>query len=134
MNDKITGLLKDIERVKKELKEIKKSIKSEEKVQTAEYEQLKKAFADIKAQIKGLEESWLQGLKENIDYNHMRELKVKKEEELAVANLKLFEVVSTLPKDAVSFNLTTDTGVVTVQILPEMRVYMDGKEEKKRGL
>ena len=59
-------------------------------------------------------------------------MQIKKEEEIAQLNAKLFEVVGELPPKFFQMNVETEEGPVRVQIQPEMRLYLNGKEEKKR--
>lgn len=133
IEDKIRLALKDIAKLKEELKGIKKDMKSEEKIENDQYEQLKSAYKDLRGQLKGMEEDYLEDLKKDEFYNKLREEKVKKEEELAHATKDLFDAVAKLPSKYTQMQLETDMGPVQVQIQPEMRVYVNGKEEKNRA-
>ncbi len=133
IEDKIQLALKELNKLKDELKDIKKDMKVEEKIDTDEYGDLKKAYKDLKAQVKDYEEKWKNELLKDELYTKLQELKVKKEEEIAQMNQKLFEAISELPPKYFQMNMETEAGPVRVQIQPEMRIYLNGKEEKKRA-
>jgi hypothetical protein len=133
IEDKIALLLKDIYKIKEELSEVKKDIKREEKMDTPEYLQLKAAHDDIKRQKKDMEEAWKKELAEDDGFQNLRELSVKTEEKLAQANEKLFAVIAEMPNKPFQMNVEMDAGPVRVQIMPEMKLYVNGKEEKRRA-
>lgn len=133
IQDQISLILRDIEKLKEKFKEIKKDIKYEEKIEDEKYEELKAASKDLKAQVKAFEEDFLQDLKKDENYGKLRELKVKAEEELATANQKLFEALAKMPPKAFEMNVDLEVGPVRVQVIPDMRIYLNGKEEKKRS-
>ncbi len=133
IEDKISLLLKDIAKLKEEMKEMKKEMRQEEKLDTPEYLDIKRAFEDLKRQKKDEEEKWERELAGDEDYQKMREEKINKEEEIADLNQKLFEAISTLPPKPFLMNVEMEQGPVKVQIMPEMRLYLNGKEEKKRS-
>lgn len=132
VEDKIALLLKEINKLKEALKDLKKDLKTEEKIDSEEYIDLKKAYKDLKEQVKEFEEKWKQELLEDEHYNKLREMKLKKEEEMADINQQLFEQIATLPPKPFTMNVETDQGPVRIQIQPEMRLYLNGREEKKR--
>ncbi len=134
IEDKIALALREIRKVKDELRGLRKDLKAEEKVDTNEYEELKKSYKDLKWQVKDLESQWALELQKDKSYNQLRELKVKKEEELAIAVEKLFEQIAKLPPKAHQWNIDMEEGPVKIQVQPEMRVYVNGKEEKKRAV
>ena len=133
VEDKIALALKDIAKIKEDLKAIKKDMKAEEKIEDERYLELKTAYKDLRGQIKEMEEENEQSLTENDFYNKLREMRLKKEEDLANANKTLFEAVSKLPAKYMQMKMETEDGPVNVQIQPEMKVYVNGKEEKKRA-
>lgn len=133
IEDQIALSLKKIKQLKEELKGLRKDMKTEEKVDTDEYEELKKTYKDLKWQVKDLEDQWTLELQKDQTYNQLRELKLKKEEELAKATEKLFEQIGKLPAKAHQWNIEMEEGPVKVQIQPEMRLYVNGVEEKKRA-
>ncbi len=132
VEDKIALILKDLAKLKEELRELKKDQKQQEKLDTQEYLEIKRVFNDLKKQKKDAEEVFQQDLAGDSDYQKNRELKVKKEEEIATLNQKLFAAISTLPPKPFSMNVEMEAGPVKVQIMPEMRLYINGREEKKR--
>jgi len=133
IEDKISLLLKDIAKVKGELKEIKKDQRRQEKLDTTEYLEIKRVYNDLKKQKKTAEEAWQKELEADTEYRATVELREKKEEELAHLNEKLFAAIATLPPKPFMLNLELEAGPVKVQIMPEMRLYLNGREEKKRA-
>lgn len=132
IEDKIVLILKDINELKEKLKEIRKDIKIDEQIDTDEYIALKKVLKEAKEQVKDHEEEHRKDLHSDESYNQLRELKIKKEEELAHAYEDLFLNVAKLPQKPFQMNLETENGPVRLQIQPEMRVYVNGKEEKRK--
>ena len=133
IEDKIVLSLKEIRTLKQELQDIKKDMKGDEKIDSDEYIDLKKTYKDLKAQVKDLEDQWMLNLLKDASYVKLREMKVKKEEEIAQANQKLFKSVAELPPKFFQMNVETEEGPVHFEVHPEMRVYLNGKEEKKRA-
>lgn len=131
VEDKILLLLKDLTRVKEELKEVKKQIRDEEKIDVEEYLHLKKSLKDLRAQVKEYEDDYLDDLKTDEAYNELREIRLKKEEEVAQIKEKMFAEISKLPQKHVALKTELDEGFVKIDIVPEMRVYLNGKEEKQ---
>lgn len=134
VEDKITLALQDIAKLKEALRDIKKDMKVEEKIDNEQYLQLKSAYKGLRGQIKDMEEDHEEELKKDDFYNSLRELKLKKEEELAHANKDLFDAVAKLPAKPIQMKMETEAGPVNIQIQPEMRVFVNGKEEKKGGV
>ncbi|KKT74166.1 MAG: hypothetical protein UW70_C0064G0002 [Candidatus Peregrinibacteria bacterium GW2011_GWA2_44_7] len=132
IEDKISLVLKDISRIKEELKAVKKTLRQQEKIDNETYDDLKKTYKELKKQMKDFEDEWKKELMSDDDYQSMIELKVKKEEELADANEVLFENIAKLPPKPFEMKLETEEGMIRVQVQPEMRVYLNGREEKKR--
>ncbi len=132
IEDKIALALKDINKLKLALKDVKKDLKGEEKIDSEEYVDLKKAYKDLKEQVKGFEEKWTQELLQDEQYKQLAEMKMKKEEDVALANQKLFELIAQLPAKPFEMKLEMEEGTVRIQIQPEMRVYLNGREEKRR--
>ena len=133
IEDKISLALKEIKKLKQELQDIKKDMRAEEKIDSEEYIDLKKTYKDLKLQVKDLEEQWMLNLMKDAQYVKLKEMKVKKEEEVAQANQKLFEQIAKLPPKFFQMNVETEEGPIRVEVHPEMRVYLNGKEEKKRA-
>ncbi len=132
VHDKIALLLQDIEKLKEKLKDVKKDRKQEEVVDTEAYRELKKAAKDLRAQVKDMDDEHKENLKSDSFYNQLRELQLKTEEDLAQMNSKLFELIDELPKKFFEMNVDIDQGRVKVQVQPEMKVFVNGKEEKRR--
>jgi len=133
IEDKISLILKDIKKLKEDLKDLKKDAKREEKLDSPEFVELKRAHDDLKKQKKDMEESWQQELAGMEDYQKLRDLIMQKEEAIAQANQKLFEQISQLPQKPFQMNVELEEGPIKVQIMPEMRLYLNGKEEKRRA-
>jgi len=134
VEDKISLILKDLAKLKEDIKVLRKEMRHEEKLDTPEYLEIKRVFNDLKKQKKDAEEIWQQELAGDDDYQKMREIKIKKEEEIAELNKKLFDAIATLPPKPFQMNLEMEEGQMRVQIMPEMRLYLNGREEKKRAL
>jgi len=134
VEDKIALILKDLAKLKEELRELRKDQRQQEKLDSPEYLEIKRVFNDLKKQKKDAEEVFQQDLAGDTDYQKIRELKVKKEEEIAELNGKLFAAIATLPPKPFLMNVEMEAGPVKVQIMPEMRLYINGREEKKRAM
>lgn len=136
VDDKIKLLLQDITKLQEKLKDIKKDIKIDEAIEDDQYDQLKASSKDLKQQVKDFEESYLEDLKKDQSYHQLREMKVKTEEEIAQNQEKLFEQVAKLPQKAVRLEVVTEYGPVNIQIQPEMRLYLNGREyaRKHKGI
>lgn len=132
IEDKISLALKDIKKMKEELKDLKKDLKREEKMDTEEYLELKKAYEDLRKQKKAMEESWQTELAGMEGYQKLREMKVQKEEDMANAYQQLFQHIAALPPKPFLMNVEFEEGPTRVQIMPEMHLYLNGKEEKKK--
>jgi conjugal transfer/entry exclusion protein len=130
IHDKISLVLKDINVMKDKLRDVKSDMRKEEKVTREDYLELKKAYKDMRAQLKDIEDEWQSELAEDEMYNKLREIRMKLEEDVAHAREKLFEYVAQLPVKAFQMSVETESGPVNVNIQPEMKVYMNGKEEK----
>lgn len=132
IEDKIQLILKDIKKTKEELHDIKKDLRDEEKLDTPEFMELKKAYEDLRKQKKEIEEKYKLELANDESYQKLREMKIQKEEEMAEQNAKLFKLIDELPPKPFIMNMETEEGPVKVQIVPDMRLFLNGKEEKKR--
>jgi len=131
--DKIPQLLQDLATMREELKDIKKDMKEEEKIENEDYQRLKAALKDLKMQVKQMEDDHKQELQQDKFYNDLRELKVKKEEEIAHSNEELFKTIEQLPPKVLQFKVDTERGPVQAQIQPEMKLYLNGREERKKS-
>lgn len=133
IEDKIALALKQVAKLKLELRELKKDLKYEEKLDTPEYLELKATLKDMKKQVKDIEEGWMNELKQEEGYNKLREMVSNKEEEVARANQALFKHIAELPQKPFQMKVEHEAGPLNVDIMPEMRLYLNGKEEKKRA-
>lgn len=131
IEDQITLAVKDLQKLKDELKEVKKSIKQEEKIEDENYETLKRTYKDLRKQLKDYEDEQLEEVRKDDNYHQLVEMKVKKEEEIALANEKLYAQVEKLPKKPFELRTEGDSGLLVIQVLPEMRVYLNGREHRK---
>ncbi|MCC6643164.1 hypothetical protein IT411_00260 [Candidatus Peregrinibacteria bacterium] len=132
VDDQIKLALQEIKKLREELRDIRKDIKEEEKIDSPEYLDLEKAFKDLKKQVKEFKEEWMREMQSDEHYNKLREMKISKEEDIAEANEKLFKLISQLPQKAVDMNMETEQGPIRIQIMPEMRLYLNGREERKK--
>ena len=87
----------------------------------------------MRAQVREFEDNFKKELHEDSDYQKLLEMKMEKEEEAANLVAELYHYVAKLPTKAWETNMQTEDGPVRVQVQPEMRVYINGKEEKKRA-
>jgi glutamine synthetase type III len=133
IQDKIVLALQALASLKEDLKELKKDLKMEEKIDDETHSTLKESAKGLKAQVKDFEEEWMQQLNQDESYKELKELKMQKEEEIAEKNEELFSFIGQLPAKAFEMNMETELGPVRVQVQPEMRVYLNGREEKKRA-
>lgn len=131
IDDQIRQGIQAIKKLKEELRDIKKDMKLEEKIDSPEYTDLERAFKDLRQQVKDFKDQWMNELKTDESYNKLREIRLAKEEEVAEATNDLFVLISKLPQKAVDMNMDGDNGPIRVQIMPEMRLYLNGREEKK---
>ena len=132
LDSKILLVLKDLTKFKETIKIVKKEMKKMEKVENEQYEQLKKMNKEMRAQMKEIEVNWRNEILQDADYAAFREELLQLEEDFAHSSEKLFEYVSKLPTKYVQMNLETEMGTLNVQIQPDMRVYVNGREEKKK--
>ena len=130
MSDKLAIILKDLAKLRFDHKEIKKDLKKEEKIETDEYLELKKALKDLKTQVKDYEDNYKRELCEMEDYQKLREMGVLKEEEVATKREELFKELNRLPKQFAKFEIEINEDIAKVEIQPAMKLYVNGKEEK----
>jgi len=130
IDDQIRQALLEIKKQREELRDIKKDMKADEKIDSPEYHDLEKAFKDLRQQVKDFKEQWMNELKADESYNKLREIRLNKEEEIAESMNKLFVLIAKLPQKPVDMNMDGDNGPIRVQIMPEMRLYLNGREER----
>ncbi|MBT5016091.1 hypothetical protein HN748_00915 [Candidatus Peregrinibacteria bacterium] len=131
--DKIILILQELAKVREGLKEVKKDLKREEKIDDEQYQTMKKTAKEMRAQIKDFETDWKAELNKDGDYQKLVEMKVEKEEEAANLVAEMYHIIKKLPQKAWETNMDTENGPVRVQVEPDMRVFVNGKEEKKRA-
>lgn len=133
IDDQIRLAIQNIRKLKEELRQLKKDQREEEKIDSPEYLDLEKALKDLKKQVKDYRDQWMLEMQSDENYNKLREMRIGKEEEIAEANAKLFELLAKLPQKPVEMNMDDENGPIRIQILPEMKLYLNGKEEKRRA-
>jgi chromosome segregation ATPase len=132
IDDQIKQALQEVKKLKDELRDIKKDIREEEKIDSPEYVELERAYKDLKKQVKEFKDQWMLEMQTDEHYNKLREMRLSKEEDIAENNEKLFTMIAKLPLKPADMNLETDQGPVRIQIMPEMRLYLNGREERRR--
>ncbi len=131
VHDKIIAALQEIAVLKEKLKGVKKDIKAEENIDAEAYLEMKKAYKELREQIKDFEEDYLGDLKAGDFYNQLRELRLKTEEDIAHANEELYNNIAELPQKAFNMQIDTEAGPLRVDVHPEMQLYLNGKEHRK---
>lgn len=133
--EKITTLLREIMQVQLELKITKKEIRGQEKITEEEFLELEKAARDLRDQVKAYKENYKSELMGDKDYVELLNEKMQLEEKLALQNKDLFAILSGLPPKSVNFKLNLEEGSDhNVDIRSEMRLYINGREEKPRTI
>jgi CRISPR/Cas system CSM-associated protein Csm4 (group 5 of RAMP superfamily) len=132
IDDQIRQALLQMKKLREELRDIKKDMKADEKIDSPEYHDLEKAFKDLRQQVKDFKDQWMNELKGDESYNKLREMRLAKEEEIAESNNDLFVLIAKLPQKPVDINMDGDNGPIRIQIMPEMRLYLNGREERKK--
>lgn len=131
IHDKIQLAIKELRKFEEELKGVKKDIKEEEKIEEEQYLELKKALKELKAQVKDYEEQQLGELRKTEFYAKLREMQLKTTEDLALAREKLFTLLAELPLKPFEMDLREEETLTKLQALPEMRLFLNGKEIRK---
>lgn len=132
IDDQIRVAIQEIKKLREELRDIKKDLREEEKIDSPEYLDLEKAFKDLKRQVKDFKDEWMREMQTDEHYNKLREMKLSKEENIGESTAKLFEMINKLPQKALDMSLDSDQGPIRIQIMPEMRLYLNGREELKK--
>lgn len=131
IHDKIQLAIKELRKLQEELKSVKKEIREEEKIDEEKYLELKAALKDLKTQVKDYEEEQLGELRKTESYGKLRDLHLKANEDLALAREKLFTLLSQLPLKPFEMDLKEEESFTKIQALPELRIFLNGKEIKK---
>ncbi len=131
IDDKITLTIQELGKLREQLKAVKKDIKQEEKLERQDYLELKRTYKDMRKQLKDIEDEHLESIKSDDHYNSLREERLETEEKLALETEKLYELMDKLPKKPFEKKMETEQGFTVVQIMPEMRLYLNGREHKR---
>jgi hypothetical protein len=131
IHDKIQLAIKEVRKMEEELKQVKKDIRQEEKIEDVQYIELKAGLKDMRAQVKDSEEEHLSDLHDSEFYQKLREMRLKGEEDLALAREKLFGLFAQVPFKPFEIDMKEEEGLVKIQAMPEMRVFVNGREVKK---
>lgn len=132
IHDKISIILKDLSKLKEKLKDAKKDMRKMEKVDRDDYRDLERTIKDLKMQLKDIKEEWEENLQSDDLYNDFRGIKMDSEEKIAQLNADLFAALEKAPQKAFTLQVETEEGPIRVEVQPEMKIYLNGKEEKKR--
>jgi hypothetical protein len=131
IHDKIQLAIQEVRKMEDGLKEARKAIREEEKIDDESYLELKTGLKDMKAQVKDYEDDQLLDLQQSESYNQLRENKMKAEEELAHSKEQLFKFLAEAPLKPFEMDMKGEEGFTKIQAVPEMRIYVNGKEVKK---
>ncbi len=123
--------LTDMQRLKMDLKEVKKSIRNEKKNDDKDYKELKKQIKGLSKQAKQMQFEFEKELQGSDDYNALIQLKNSTEEQFAQKYGQLQTLVAKLPHAPIQLSIETELGKMMANINPEMKVYVNGKEEKR---
>jgi len=123
-------MIKDLAKLRLELKEIKKDLKHEEKIEKEEHQELRKALKELKLQVKDYEDNYKRELCEMADYQKLREMAITKEEDVAVKREELFKEIERMPKEFAKFEAEVGDDIVKVEVHPAMKLYLNGREER----
>ncbi len=129
-NENISLVLKDVDKCKKQLKDVKKEMKTLEKIEDTDYLALQKKIKELREEIKARKEAHEKDLLNDSVYNSLRELKMKKEEEIANHKQKLNSLIAQMPVQQMQLKFESDEGIVNVMMYPQMKLFLNGKEEK----
>jgi hypothetical protein len=132
IEDKISIILKDLAKLKDGLKDAKKDMRKMERVDRDDFREIERGLKDMKKQLSDIKDEWEAELCEDDFYNELRELKMEAEEKIAKSNADLFEALEKCPQKPFTLQVETEEGSLRVQVQPEMKIYVNGKEEKKR--
>ncbi len=132
IHDQIQLAIKDVRQMEDKLSDVKKDMRKEGKIDDGKYVELKAGLKEMRLQVKDFEEEQLADLEKSDFYTELRELKLKAEEELAEAREKLFKFLAQVPLKPFEMDMNDEEGFTKIQAVPEMRIYVNGKEVKKK--
>lgn len=116
---------------KENLKVLKKSIKDYKKNTDIDYVELKKQAKALNKQVKELQDEFEKDLHKDQEFTTLIDLKIKSEEKLANFHLDITKLVAKLPPKPIQLTIESELGKFLANINPEMRFYINGKEEKR---
>lgn len=132
IHEKIQLAIKEVRKMEEKLAGVKKDIRKEEKIEDEKYTELKTGLRDMRLQVKEFEDEQLEDLKQSDFYNELRELRLKAEEDLAQAKEQLFKLLAQVPMKPFDMEMKDEESFTKIQAVPEMRLYVNGKEVKKK--
>ena len=132
IHEKIQLAIKDVREMEEKLRDVKKDIRKEEKIEDERYVELRAGLKDMRMQVKDYEEEQLTDLRQTDFYNQLRELKMKAEEDLAHAREQLFKLLAQAPMKPFEMQMKGEEGLTRIQAIPEMKIFVNGKEVKKK--
>ncbi|MFH1533840.1 MAG: hypothetical protein ABID64_02820 [Nitrospirota bacterium] len=133
IHDKIQLAIQEVRKLEEKLRDVKKDMRSEEKIEDEQYIELKRGLKDMRLQVKDMEDEALEDLKESEFYNELREIRLKAEEDLANGRKKLFDLLQTVPMKPFEIDVKEEEGLMKIQAAPSMRIFVNGKEIKNTG-
>jgi hypothetical protein len=132
IHDKIQLAIKEVRKLEEKLKGVKKDMRSEEKIEDEQYQDLKRGLKEMRLQVKDMEDEALEDLQKSEFYNELRDLRLKAEEDLAHSSEKLFKLLEEVPLKAFEIDVKDEEGMVKIQAAPAMRIFVNGKEIKNK--
>ena len=127
VHDNLAMALKELIVMRNDLKEIKKEMKEEEKMDSEDYLDLKSKVKDLKGSLKDIEEEFMTELRSTELYQNLLESKVAKEEEVGKKMEAIGKLLGKLPQKHFAMDVETENGVIKMEAQPEMQLYWGGK-------
>lgn len=115
---------------KKDLDTVNYVIKKMENNESDQYLQLKAAKKDLTKQMKALQDEYLLRLNDDPEYRRARKNRMEIEEDLAHARENFAKFISKLSPEHRRVQVNVNGFGLTIDITPELKVYVNGKEEK----
>lgn len=133
IDDKIKLSVQALIKARDELNELKKDKKNLEKDIPERLQELKKSKKELSAQVKELQDEHERQLNDDATYQKLREMLVQKEEDIAESKVKLWQLIAQIPQERnISLDITLDDNrFIKLQTEKDIRVYLNGREEKK---
>jgi (p)ppGpp synthase/HD superfamily hydrolase len=130
IHDKLAEKLKELTRLRNDLREIKKEMKEEERMDTEDYLEMKGKVKDLRGQVKDMEEQHATELRTTELYQNLLEARVAKEEEVGKLSEEISKTLTKLPRRHFSMDVETENGVIKLEAQPELKLYWGGREMK----